>query len=114
MKLFDNKKTQPKVEAPKQSSSEIEKLKKQNRELKRSLELLRSDVDDIEKTIRSIGKDIQGANSERWENVENKLRDYVDRNAERWVGTHIDMKKIEDTVLLKVVKATFNNYKDGS
>lgn len=108
MKLFDNKKAQPKVESPKQDSGEIEKLKKQNKKLKDEIDWLSDRINDLANRL----DDLRAGNDERWEIVENRIRDYVDRNAERWVEAHIDMAKIEDKVLLKVVKATFNNYKE--
>lgn len=108
MKLFDNKKAQPKVESPKQDSSEIEKLKKQNKKLKEEIDWLSSSINDLNDRLDDSRHDVE----ERWERVEHNLRDYVDSCAPKWIEEHIDMAKIEDKVLLKVVKATFNNYKE--
>lgn len=107
MKLFDSKKTQPK-ESPKQNSNEIENLRKQNKKLKDEIAWLSSSINDLANRLDGLRLD----DEERWERVENSIRDYVDRSAPRWVEEHIDMAKIEDKVLLKVVKATFNNYKE--
>lgn len=108
MKLFDNKKTQPKVENQEQGSSEIEKLKKQNKKLKDDIDYLESKINDLDGKIT----DLRIEDNDRWNRVENNLKDHIDRNAPRWIEAHIDMAKIEDKVLLKVVKATFNNYKE--
>lgn len=108
MKLFDSKKTQPEVEKPKQDSSEIEKLKKQNKKLKEELDWLSSSINDLVDRITDLGVE----DNDRWQRVEHRIREYVEENASRWVEAHIDMAKIEDRVLLKVVKATFNNYKE--
>lgn len=108
MKLFDNKKTQPNVKSPKQDSSEIDELRKQNKKLKDEISWLSRSVHDLDVKIHDLDTD----NAERWEIIENRLKDYIDRSAPGWIEEHIDMAKIEDKVLLKVVKATFNNYKD--
>ena len=116
MKLFNSKKTQPKVETkiqpkaetPKRGSSEIEKLKKQNKELKDEINRLSSKIYDLGERIDGLRLD----DSDRWRIVENNLRELVDSRAPSWIEQHIDMAKIEDKVLLKVVKATFNNYKE--
>lgn len=108
MKLFDSKKTQPEVEKPKQDSSEIEKLKKQNKKLKEELDWLSSSINGLANRM----DDLRIEDNNRWDSVENNLRNHVDSCAPRWIEEHIDMAKIEDKVLLKVVKATFNNYKE--
>ena len=108
MKLFDSKKAQPKVENPKQDSSEIEKLKKQNKKLKEELDWLSSSINGLADRMDDLGIE----DNNRWDSVENNLRNHVDSCAPRWIEEHIDMAKIEDKVLLKVVKATFNNYKE--
>ena len=108
MKLFDNKKAQSKVEEQKQDSSETEKLKKQNRQLKHEVDCLASKINDLDARIT----DLRIEDDERWERVENSIRDHVDCCASKWIERYIDMAKIEDKVLLKVVKATFNNYQE--
>lgn len=108
MRLFDSKKTQPEAEKPKQDSGEIEKLRKQNKKLKDEINWLSSSINDLADSLN----DLRVEDNERWERVENNLKDYVDSLAPKWVEEHIDMAKIEDKVLLKVVKATFNNYKE--
>lgn len=108
MKLFDSKKTQPKVENPKQDSDEIEKLKKQNKKLKDEIDWLSSSTNDLANRL----DDLRIGDNERWDSVENNLRNHIDSCAPKWIEEHIDMAKIEDRVLLKVVKATFNNYKE--
>ena len=108
MKLFDSKKAQPKVENPKQDSSEIEKLKKQNKKLKEELDWLSSSINGLADRMDDLGIE----DNNRWDSVENNLRNHVDSCEPRWIEEHIDMAKIEDKVLLKVVKATFNNYKE--
>lgn len=112
MKLF-NKETQPKVEDPKaekhkQDSSEVEKLKKKNKKLEDEIDNLLSKINDLANRIDYLKIE----DNERWDYVENKLRNHVDSKAPKWIEEHIDMAKIEDKVLLKVVKATFNNYKE--
>lgn len=108
MRLFGNKKAQPKVENPKQDSSETEKLKKQNKKLKEEIDDLLSKIDYLVNRI----DDLRIEDDNRWESVENNLRNHIDSCAPKWIEEHIDMAKIEDKVLLKVVKATFNNYKE--
>lgn len=108
MKLFNNQKTQPKAEDPKQGSSEIEKLKKQNKKLKDDVDDLLRKIDNLYDRITDLGVE----DEDRWRSVDHRIREYVEENASRWVEAHIDMAKIEDKVLLKVVKATFNNYKE--
>lgn len=108
MKLFDNKKAQPKVENQKHGSSEIEELKKQNKKLRDDLNHLVSKIDNLNERIY----DLKIEDEDRWRSVDHCIREYVEENASRWVEAHIDMAKIEDKVLLKVVKATFNNYKE--
>lgn len=108
MKLFDSKKTQPKAENQKQDSSEIEKLKKQNKKLKDEIDRLLSKIEDLEERIDYLRIE----DSNRWGSVVDDMRNYVDSRAPSLIEKHIDMAKIEDKVLLKVVKATFNNYKE--
>lgn len=110
MKLFDSKKAQPEVEPPKQGSSEIEKLKKQNKKLKDDIDWLSGRIDDLREKI----EDLRIEDRDRWESVENNLKNHINNMGPRWIEEHIDMAKIEDKVLLKVVKATFNNYKEDS
>lgn len=108
MKLFNNQKTQPKVEKPKQDSSEVEKLKKQNKQLKHDIDCLLSKINDLDERVTDLRIEDDG----RWEHVENNLRNHIDYSAPTWIERYVDMAKIEDKVLLKVVKATFNNYKE--
>lgn len=110
MKLFDNKKAQPKAEKPKQDSSEIEKLRKQNKKLKEEINWLSRSINDLADRL----DDLRIKDNERWDSVVNDLKNYIDINAQEWIEEHIDMAKIEDKVLLKVVKATFNNYKEDN